>query len=321
LAGCRRLREQDFDASRRAPVVSEQKSRGARKVIESCQSTTTRGIVLREGRLHVITDVLEQRCQLPPTGGQSPVLRSLVRGRRSLVPTAGMSRPVPGGVAAAGVGPSSTSLTKATVDAALAGDRRVLRELVTTLTPLVQTRVTRTVLRRRGTSAGDVRAFVEDLVQDTFVALLHDRGKLLRTWNPERGLSLESFVGLVAEQRVLATLRSRRKNPWTEELAVDDADLDVADPHQAGPEALVSSRAALQSLFDEVRARLSPLGFELFMALVVREESAASVSERTKLSISAVHAWSSRLKRLVHALAASEVGEHAAGGSPGKVPR
>ncbi len=269
----------------------------------------------------MITDVLEQRFQLPSTGGQSPALRSLVRGRRSLVPTAGMSRPVPGGGAAAGVGPSSTSLTKATVDAALAGDRRLLRELVTTLTPLVQTRVTRTLLRRRGTSAGDVRAFVEDLVQDTFVALLHDRGKLLRTWNPERGLSLESFVGLVAEQRVLATLRSRRKNPWTEELAVDDADLDVADPDQAGPEALVASRAALQSLFDDVRSRLSPLGFELFMALVVREESAASVSERTKLSISAVHAWSSRLRRLVHALAASDAHELVAGGPPEKVRR
>ncbi len=290
-------------------------------MIAPCQSTSPRGIVLREGRLHVITDVLEQRFQLPATGGQSPVVRSLVRGRRSLVPTAGMSRPAPGGVAAAGVGPSSTSLTKATVDAALAGDRRVLREIVTTLTPLVQTRVTRTLLRRRGTSAGDVRAFVEDLVQDTFVALLHDRGKLLRTWNPERGLSLESFVGLVAEQRVLATLRSRRKNPWTEELAVDDADLDVADPHQTGPEALVSSRAALQSLFDDVRSRLSPLGFELFMALVVREESAASVSERTKLSISAVHAWSSRLRRLVHALAATEAQELVAGGPPGKVQR
>ena len=53
------------------------------------------------------------------------------------------------------------------------------------------------------------------------------------------------------------------------------------------------------------------MGMELFMALVVREESIASVCERTKLSTSAVQAWSSRLKRMVQRLA-GEAAEAAA---------
>lgn len=201
------------------------------------------------------------------------------------------------------------SISKATLDAALGGDSRVLRELVTQLTPVVQARVARTLLRRRSRSGADARTFMEDLVQDTFVALLQDRGKLLRAWNPERGLRLESFVALVAEQRVLATLRSRRKNPWTDELAVDDGDLDLHAGSDPGPELRALSREALQSLLDEVRARLSPMGLELFMALVVREESVAAVCERTRLSTSAVHAWSSRLRRLVHTLAAGPLAD------------
>lgn len=207
------------------------------------------------------------------------------------------------------------ALSQAVVAAALDGDTTAVRELVAALTPVVQTRVARTLLRRRSRGAADARTFMEDLVQDTFVALFHDNGKLLRSWNPERGLRLESFVGLIAEQRVLATLRSRRKNPWTDELAVDDADLELLEPAEQGPEARALSREALRNLLDEVRARLSPMGLELFMSLVVREESIASVCARTRLSTSAVQAWSSRLRRLVHTLAAQQVDEAQGGGS------
>lgn len=191
------------------------------------------------------------------------------------------------------------SISKATLDAALAGNLARLRTLVDDLAPVVQARVARTVLRRRCRQGSDARAFVEDLVQDTFVALFDDGGRLLRTWNPERGLRLESFVGLIAEQRVLATLRSRRRNPWSEELAFDDADLDVADASPQNPETRALCREELEQLLDEVRIRLSPMGLELFMALVVHEESVASVCARTKLSVAAVHAWSSRLRRMI----------------------
>jgi len=35
---------------------------------------------------------------------------------------------------------------------------------------------------------------VDDLVQDVFVALLAREGAVLRTWDPERGAKLETFV-------------------------------------------------------------------------------------------------------------------------------
>jgi RNA polymerase sigma-70 factor (ECF subfamily) len=215
----------------------------------------------------------------------------------------------PGGAAPA------DCLGKASVDAALAGDAAAVRDLVEALTPVVQGRVVRTLLRRRPRGMSDLTATVEDLVQDTFVALLQDGARMLRTWNPDRGLRLESFVALVAEQRVLATLRSRRKNPFAEELAIDDGDLDAVEEATMSPEARASSREELRDLLDEVRSRLSPMGMELFLSLVVREEAIADVCARTRLSTSAVHAWSSRLKRLVQQVGAAREGRERAEGS------
>src|SRR5262249_32017908 len=87
----------------------------------------------------------------------------------------------------------------AALDRALAGDADAVRDLVNALMPVVQRRVARTLHRRRARAGTDLRTALEDLVQDTFYALFQERARLLRTWNPERGLTLESFVGLVAE--------------------------------------------------------------------------------------------------------------------------
>lgn len=208
--------------------------------------------------------------------------------------------------------------TKALLDRALEGEAPALSELVAEITPVVHARVGRALLRRRSQCGGaDLRTTLEDIVQEVFVELFRDDGKVLRAWSPERGLTLKSFVGLVAEQRVGALFRSRRRNPWADELSLDDEGCEPIDADTDGPEARMLSREALERVLDEVRARVSPMGLELFYALIVREESTSSVCARTNLSVAAVHAWSSRLRRLVGQLAsgmmADVVGE---GGTP-----
>ena len=196
------------------------------------------------------------------------------------------------------------------VASALEGDERALRRLVEDVAPTIQARVARVLLRRRALSRGeDVRQRLADIAQDVYVELFRDGGKVLRSWEPSRGLDLRGFVGLVSEQRVAATLRSRRRSPWAEALMDDQddaAEVLVAGP---GPEERLLSRDALERLVDLLRAELSPLGLEMFRCLLVEEESIASVSERTGMSTSAVQAWSSRLRRMVQRLAAESLGE------------
>src|SRR5258707_14864714 len=91
------------------------------------------------------------------------------------------------------------------------------------LTPVIHAGVARTLLARRSLLAGgrNVREEVKDLSQDVFLALFADDARVLRSWQPERGLSLENFVGLVAERLAVSILRSQRRSPWSSDPTLD----------------------------------------------------------------------------------------------------
>jgi RNA polymerase sigma-70 factor (ECF subfamily) len=195
---------------------------------------------------------------------------------------------------------------------ALAGDEAALALLVQRLTPVVQARAAR-VLLRAGRGAGPrLRQELKDLVQEVFVALFEGGGRILSTWDPARGLSLENFVGLVAERQVLSILRSGRRDPWRLDPTQDD-ELDGPSP-ELGPEAAAISKQALEQLLDRLRASLSPLGFHLFELLYLHERSVSEVEQATGLSSAAVYAWRSRLRRLARDLVADPVSETTAAG-------
>ncbi|RMH16597.1 MAG: sigma-70 family RNA polymerase sigma factor [Acidobacteria bacterium] len=203
-----------------------------------------------------------------------------------------------GGARAVGDGrPDQT--TPAEIERALAGDAAALAALVDELTPVVQARVARVLLRRRTTR--DVRQEVEDLTQEVFLALFAGGGRVLRSWQPQRGLSLKNFVGLVADRQATSILRSGKRSPWTEEpTAVDDLDRPADD---ADPEARALSRQQLRRLLELLRERLSPLGWHLFDLLFIQEKTVTEVCRTAEMSPEAVYAWRSRLRRQARRLA------------------
>lgn len=173
------------------------------------------------------------------------------------------------------------------------------------LTPVIQARVARVALGR-GLAAGPngVHAQVEDLTQEVFLALFAERGRVLASWRPDRGLSLENFVGLVARRRALSILRTGRAAPWCAEPRCGEIGA-AGDPAPApGPEARTASRQELSRLVARLRGELSPLGCRLFDLLFLREHSVEEAGAATGLSRDALYAWRSRLKRLARRLAA-----------------
>src|SRR5436305_9246348 len=192
---------------------------------------------------------------------------------------------------------------------ALAGESTALTRLVGVLTPVVQARVARTLLARRSRLAGgrSVRQEVEDLSQDVFLALFSRDAHVLRDWQPERGLSLENFVGLVAERQVLSFLRSGRRNPWKEDPSFTEDEITAAAPER-DPEEVTASREHLARLLDPLREELSPLRCRLFQLLFVQELSQAEVQAASGLSADAVYAWRSRWRRLAQNLLAEMSG-------------
>ena len=192
---------------------------------------------------------------------------------------------------------------RALLDQALSGDVAATRRLVAMLMPVVQARVARTLVRRRGGSGRDARQEVGDLAQDVFAALFADDGKVLRAWDPARGLTLASFCGLVAEREAASILRSGRRSPWTEAATeLEELEKDLGEVPDV--ELRVASREQLGRLVDRLREALSPRGLELFHRLIVEEEAVESVCASTGMSSDAVYAWKSRIAKVLRKLAA-----------------
>jgi RNA polymerase sigma-70 factor, ECF subfamily len=192
--------------------------------------------------------------------------------------------------------------TAGLVRRALAGEPAAQTQLVALLTPVIQARVARTLWARRSLlrAGRTVREEVEDLSQDTFLALFDRDARVLRRWQPERGLSLENFVGLVAERLTLSFLRSGRRNPQQEIRWMDDEPEPEAP--DSDPEEVVAGREQLALLLDRLKEEVSPLGCWLFDLLYIQELSVPEVREATGLSADAVYAWRSRLGRLARKL-------------------
>lgn len=190
----------------------------------------------------------------------------------------------------------------AEVQRALAGDDAALRRLVAALTPVVQARVARVLLvHRTGNRAGrDVRQEVEDFSQEVFLLLFADGQKVLRSWQPERGLSLANFVGLVAERQAVSILRSGKRTPWKEDPTLTE-ELDALAVEN-DPEEVTASREQLRLLLRRLTEELSPLGRHLFDLLFLQELPLQEVVEKTRMSPDAVYAWRSRLRRLARHL-------------------
>lgn len=146
------------------------------------------------------------------------------------------------------------------------------------------------------------------MTQEVFVALFENGGKVLRSWEPGRGMSLANFVGLVAERQVAAILRSGRRSPWTEDPTLGE-ELERPSDEAVGPEARVASKQLGAALLDRLRATLSPRGLDLWERLYVREESVEEVCAATRMSHDALYAWRSRLGKLMRAFVADAVSD------------
>lgn len=182
--------------------------------------------------------------------------------------------------------------------AALGGDPAALGELVRLLTPLIQARVARALLKRAWSRsrAGDIRTELEDLTQEVFVRLFANDARALRTWDPTRGLSLANFVGLVAEREIANVFRSSRRTPWSERIELRD-DLDGHDVGlvDRGGEGRQIDQDLARKLDARLRAWLSPRGRALFDVLYVQERPLAEASAQFGLLPGAIYAWRNRV--------------------------
>jgi RNA polymerase sigma-70 factor (ECF subfamily) len=189
------------------------------------------------------------------------------------------------------------------IELALARDPRACRLLVAALSPAIHARVTAALARREAVGGGRFsRQEANDLVQEVFVLLWENDGRILRLWDPSRGASLRTFAGLVAERAVASNLRSGRRSAWREDPTFDDDLASLA----GGTDALdlrVHDRDFLTRLLDRLREALSPRGLLLFEALYLHERDADEVAREHDMTVESLYVWRSRARKTVQSLA------------------
>lgn len=180
------------------------------------------------------------------------------------------------------------------LERALAGDRRAQHGLFTALLPHVQKRVNAVLTRWVGPRA--TRQEVLDLTQDVFVALFEDDCKALRAWDPEKGAALPTWVGRIAERRVISTLRITKRNPWTETPTESEA-MERMHGAEASPFAAVAERQQLVRLLDALRAELNETAYAIFIDLYVEQREVTEIAAAHALTPNAIYIWRTRLKK------------------------
>lgn len=181
-----------------------------------------------------------------------------------------------------------------TLCAGLSGDPAAVRALIAVMTPIVHARVARALGRRSEARGRDVSADVADFTQEVFVALFAQDSKALRAWDPQRGLSFQNFVGLLAQRRVASLLRARKRIPWSEESVRDSQPGESSDVEPT-IESGAASRELLGHVLTHLEATLSTRGLDLFQRLYVNEQTVEEVCQQTGLRVNAVHQWRRRL--------------------------
>lgn len=174
----------------------------------------------------------------------------------------------------------------------LRGDMDARKAMIERLQPTIRRRVSRALRQQRLATAYDAN----DLEQDVMMLLLERQDRILGLWDPERGLSLDNFVGLVAQRTASTILRSGRKAGWAEQptdVAALPAEIDLETPEHH-----IAEREELELILTRVRARLTERGVVLMDALLEAPESIEQLRAHLKMSASAMHSFKSRLRLL-----------------------
>jgi DNA-directed RNA polymerase specialized sigma24 family protein len=172
---------------------------------------------------------------------------------------------------------------------AVGGDRAAARIVVTRLAPTVQRSVIH-ILMGHG-HRNYCHQEVEDLVQDAFAALFSHGGRELLRWDPNRGMRLESFVGLVTKRLTISKLRVRE----VKAVSLPPSESSAEGPSPAADEAF-TAREDLHALGERLRATLSPLGLTMFHRLFVLDQTVEEICRDAGMSADAVYQWRKRLR-------------------------
>lgn len=184
------------------------------------------------------------------------------------------------------------------IDAASAGDRGAAEGLVRRLLPIVRARVKR-VLSRASGGRGPGPSEVDDLTQEVWVRLLKDQARQLRSFDPTRGVSLEGFVGMIAEREATNGLRkaSAAKRGGGSKRADEAAALAIPAA-KTDPENRVISEDLARALAAYLEKELPERGLLVLRAVHEDGKRPEEAAQALGVNVQVVYNWLHRIRAL-----------------------
>lgn len=179
---------------------------------------------------------------------------------------------------------------------ALAGQQDAVATLVARLMPVIRARV-----RRALASGGrQLRAMDgDDLTQEVWLLLIAHGGRQLLAWEPERGMTLEGYVGMVTEREIHNQRgRAAAKKRGGHLLAADpEAVAHLASP-QASPEAQVTTVDLAARLGAYLEQELPARGQLVFRHAFTDGRAPTTVATLLGVDVQVVYNWQHKIRRL-----------------------
>jgi RNA polymerase sigma factor (sigma-70 family) len=164
------------------------------------------------------------------------------------------------------------------IRSATAGDPAAMRVLIARLSPVIAARVRRVYARRfRQIFGAEER---DDLIQEVWLTLFDRNAKALRSYDRSHGLTLEAFVGLLAERQVMKLSikqHAQRRGGGRVLIALDR--VEPTAPLSACPERSVAAVELEQQLCAHLLQTLPERGRLIWRYFVQAGSSAEAVAD------------------------------------------
>ncbi|TQV72263.1 sigma-70 family RNA polymerase sigma factor [Aliikangiella marina] len=187
------------------------------------------------------------------------------------------------------------------VKQAAAGDRLSIRELIKRITPTIQVSAAQTISNYSfQNESTHTHAEIADYCQDVFMHLFDKQCKVLLSWDPQKGMSLKSFISLITKRRVISCLRSHKKTDILDEKIINEKIDTLKTPNE---QHRFSNHNFLINLIRALKDTISEQGYEVFVMLFLYEQSIEEVSKSTGLSKNAIYVWKNRIRNQARSIA------------------
>ena len=171
---------------------------------------------------------------------------------------------------------------------AVRGDRRAQEDLVARFGVVVRASIRQQLARARLLT----ESTIEDLSQDTWMALLGPPRPTLSQWQPG-GMSLAGYIGQAARWQARMYARSQRAKKRDRGREVDLPPDLAGDSH---PETEVAARQESRALAEHLHATLPPRGRLIFQLLYEDGLEITEIAERLNVQRQVVYNWKHRIR-------------------------